>query len=108
LLTKWPYKTDTFQLYFRRDEGKPKPRALRMSPLFLGIVLTVSFVCLRAMGQAGSTDEKTTVAEHDGQHDFDFIFGRWKVHLKRKAAGANTWTEFDGTSVLPEGLGWPR
>ena len=79
-----------------------------MSPLFLGIVLTVSFVCLRAMGQAGSTDEKTTVAEHDGQHDFDFIFGRWKVHLKRKAAGANTWTEFDGTSVLPEGLGWPR
>ncbi|MFY9986956.1 MAG: hypothetical protein WAK31_19505 [Chthoniobacterales bacterium] len=78
---------------------KQKPKALLLPPFVLGIVLTVLFVCLRAMGQASSTDEKTTVAEHDGQHDFDFIFGRWKVHLKRKAAGANTWTEFDGTSV---------
>lgn len=43
-----------------------------------------------------------SMAERDGQHDFDFIFGRWKVHLKRRAPtsnGAETWTEFDGYSV---------
>jgi hypothetical protein len=38
-------------------------------------------------------------AERDGQHDFDFIFGRWKLHLKRHvhaADGADTWKDFDG------------
>jgi hypothetical protein len=38
-------------------------------------------------------------AERDGQHDFDFIFGRWKVHLKRKVAGTDGWTESDGYGV---------
>jgi hypothetical protein len=35
-------------------------------------------------------------AERDGQHDFEFIFGRWKVHLKRKVTGTDRWTESDG------------
>ena len=38
-------------------------------------------------------------AERDGQHDFDFIFGRWKVHLKRKVAGTDRWTESDGYGI---------
>ena len=38
-------------------------------------------------------------AEHDGQHDFDFIFGRWKVHLNRKVAGTGRWTESDGYGI---------
>jgi hypothetical protein len=40
--------------------------------------------------------------ERDGQHDFDFEFGSWKIHLKRRLhplTGSNTWVEFDGTSV---------
>jgi hypothetical protein len=79
---------------------KPRRRAPHIAPLmlpiFLCIVLIVSFACTTAMG---STDEKTTVVERDGQHDFDFIFGRWKVHLKRRVAGADRWTEFDGTGI---------
>lgn len=38
----------------------------------------------------------------DGQHDFDFELGSWKIHLKRlknPLTGSNTWDEFDGTSV---------
>ncbi|HEY1890702.1 MAG TPA: hypothetical protein VGG63_09860 [Steroidobacteraceae bacterium] len=38
-------------------------------------------------------------AVRDGQHDFDFLFGRWKVHLKRKAPGTDHWTESDGYGV---------
>ncbi len=37
----------------------------------------------------------------DGQHDFDFLEGTWKIHLKRlihPLTGSTTWTEFDGNS----------
>jgi len=38
----------------------------------------------------------------DGQHDFDFELGSWKIHLKRRLnplTGSDKWVEFDGTSV---------
>ena len=35
-------------------------------------------------------------AEHNGQNDFDFLFGRWKVHLKRKVPGTDRWRDSDG------------
>jgi len=41
-------------------------------------------------------------AERDGQHDFDFELGGWKIHLKRRLnlmTGSDKWVEFDGTSV---------
>jgi hypothetical protein len=41
----------------------------------------------------------TASTMRDGQHDFDFIIGRWKVHLRRKAEGSNVWTESDGFGV---------
>src|SRR6266581_2410872 len=47
-----------------------------------------------------SSSVKTAV--HDGQHDFDFEAGTWKIHLKRllhPLTGSTTWTEFEGTTV---------
>ena len=38
----------------------------------------------------------------DGQHDFDFEIGSWKIHLKRlmnPLTGSTAWVEYDGTSV---------
>jgi hypothetical protein len=38
----------------------------------------------------------------DGQRDFDFEIGSWKIHLKRRLnplTGSDKWVEFDGTSV---------
>ena len=43
-----------------------------------------------------------TAAQRDGQHDFDFEVGTWKIHLKKllhPLTGSTTWVEFDGTSV---------
>ena len=37
---------------------------------------------------------------HNGQHDFDFELGRWKVHLKRLTdplSGSTQWKESDGS-----------
>src|SRR5437899_5822659 len=45
---------------------------------------------------------QSSATTHDGQHDFDFEIGTWKIHLKRlqgRLVGSTTWVEFDGTSV---------
>jgi hypothetical protein len=42
---------------------------------------------LQGVAQQNSEEAKTSVQhtppEHDGQHDFDFEVGTWKIHLKR-------------------------
>jgi hypothetical protein len=51
---------------------------------------------------ASTTSARQTLAERDGQHDFDFEIGTWKIHLKKllhPLTGSTTWVEFDGTSV---------
>jgi hypothetical protein len=43
------------------------------------------------------------LSQHDGQHDFDFELGTWNTHLKvlrHPLAGAATWLEYEGTSVV--------
>jgi hypothetical protein len=68
--------------------------SLRASVL---IVLLTLGLATADMGEAG--EQRQTATERDGRHDFDFIFGYWKVHLKRRvpsANGADAWTEFDG------------
>jgi hypothetical protein len=45
---------------------------------------------------------QTAVGEHDGQHDFDFAIGTWKIHLSRldrPLTGSKKWIDFDGTLV---------
>src|SRR5271155_1002712 len=39
-------------------------------------------------------------AERDGQHDFDFEIGTWKLHLRRRLhplTGSDAWTDFEGS-----------
>ena len=39
--------------------------------------------------------------QHDGSHDFDFLIGGWKAHVKRlpdRLVGSNAWIEYDGIS----------
>jgi hypothetical protein len=41
-------------------------------------------------------------SQRDGQHDFDFEIGTWKVHNSRllnPLTGSTTWIQFEGTSV---------
>lgn len=47
-------------------------------------------------------DKAVQQQARDGQHDFDFLFGIWKFHLKRRLnplSGSNNWVEFDGIDV---------
>src|SRR5689334_20908977 len=73
----------------------------RLSRISLLVTALAAFVTPgpATAGAPAAGVQGRTAAERDGQHDFDFIFGRWKIHLKRRvssAGGAGTWTEFDG------------
>ena len=64
------------------------------------VVLLIGVGSVPLMAQTESTPAKGQA--RDGQHDFDFEIGSWKIHLKRRLhplTGSNTWEEFDGTSV---------
>jgi hypothetical protein len=72
------------------------------------MVFSTVFVCQPFVGtmpqnsDASQTAVQHSPAEHDGQHDFDFELGTWKIHLKRldgRLIGSTKWIEFDGTSV---------
>jgi hypothetical protein len=39
--------------------------------------------------------------QRDGSHDFDFLIGDWKAHVRRlpdRLSGSTTWLEYDGIS----------
>jgi hypothetical protein len=65
----------------------------------LGAVVVLCAAC--GMAQSGAS-AVTTKTQRDGQHDFDFEIGTWKIHLKKLMSpltGSKNWVEFDGTSV---------
>src|SRR5580700_285155 len=68
--------------------------------------LVVALQPIQGLAQQNSGAVATSAmqppADRDGQHDFDFEIGTWKIHLKRldhRLVGSTNWTEFDGTSV---------
>jgi hypothetical protein len=73
--------------------------------LLLCSLLVVILQPFQGLAQQTSDAPKAssqTPAQRDGQHDFDFELGTWKIHLKRllhPLTGSRTWVEFDGTSV---------
>lgn len=49
-----------------------------------------------------------TIATHDGSHDFDFLIGDWKAHVRRlpeRLVGSNQWVTYDGISNHKKLLG---
>jgi hypothetical protein len=55
------------------------------------------------VGSAMAAEGAATTVDpnHDGSHDFDFLIGDWKAHVRRlpdRLVGANDWIEYDGIS----------
>ena len=68
----------------------------------IGATCALSMTIIYAPESAAATDDSTarqSATLRDGSHDFDFLFGRWKVHLKRKVSGTDRWTESDGYGI---------
>ncbi len=69
---------------------------------FLLGALILASCSARVLAQVNSSAKPAAPsAGHDGQHDFDFEHGTWKIHLSRlleRLAGSTTWVDFDGVS----------
>jgi len=70
-----------------------------------GIIGLWTIAGMVALAQPGVSQAQTPVPAasanaRDGSHDFDFVIGKWKAHLKKldkPLSGSTTWKEFDGT-----------
>jgi len=73
----------------------------RVRAYLLLSALFFALSCNFAPAQTGV--KQAAIAEHDGQHDFDWQVGTWKVHMSRlqhPLTGSTTWTELEGTVVV--------
>jgi hypothetical protein len=51
--------------------------------------------------QAQTTANPAQLPQRDGSHDFDFVIGDWKAHVRRlpdRLNNSNVWVEYDGIS----------
>jgi hypothetical protein len=70
------------------------------------VVLAAGFcsLCLvraQAFQSSPSSSPPAVITEHDGSHDFDFLSGNWKAHVRRlpdRLNGSDTWDVYDGIS----------
>jgi hypothetical protein len=72
-------------------------RACKLPILPLILLSAVFAVSLRAQ----TTDNPADLPQRDGSHDFDFLIGDWKAHVRRlpdRLNNSNVWVEFDGIS----------
>jgi hypothetical protein len=81
----------------------PLMTILSASLFWTGVLISApSPIGASAQVAPGKAASQTTTPERDGQHDFDFEIGSWRIHLKRRLnplTGSDKWVEFDGTSV---------
>lgn len=68
----------------------------RLGRLRSPLLIIVALFCL----DSGVVRAQST-QQHDGAHDFDFLIGDWKAHVRRlpdRLVGSNSWIEYEGIS----------
>ena len=66
-----------------------------MKNRFIALLVALQLTLLSATGG------ESPAPAHDGSHDFDFLIGNWKAHVRRlpdRLVGSNTWIEYNGIS----------
>jgi hypothetical protein len=66
------------------------------------LLLSFSSLTPAQSAPATATAGQGEASQHDGQRNFDFLVGSWKIHLKRLVQpgnGPREWVDLDGTVV---------
>jgi len=69
-------------------------RLKSLVPFILGLALASPL-------QAQTTSDPANLPQRDGSHDFDFLIGDWKAHVRRlpdRLNKSDVWVEYDGIS----------
>lgn len=91
------------KLHRHADTRKAMNVRQRVSMYFLLSMLGYFTVPLRSLAQTSSNAAPRQSTLRDGQHDFDWQLGSWKIHMQRlqhPLTGSTQWTELDGTVVV--------
>ena len=79
---------------------------LKVSTFAISVVLAAAALAGSTASQAATDDPANATAvfrapQRDGSHDFDFLIGDWKAHVRRlpdRLNGSTAWNEYDGIS----------
>jgi hypothetical protein len=65
------------------------------------LILLVLCAALVVPASGQTAENPTNLPQRDGSHDFDFLIGDWKAHVRRlpdRLNNSNLWVEYDGIS----------
>jgi len=65
------------------------------------LLLPVLSILFSVQLYAQTASNPANLPQADGSHDFDFLIGDWKAHVRRlpdRLNNSNTWVEYDGIS----------
>ena len=71
-----------------------KSKVTFLSLIVIGALVPVLF-------RAQTASNPANLPQRDGSHDFDFLIGNWKAHVRRlpdRLNNSNVWVEYDGIS----------
>jgi len=66
---------------------------------FLMLIMFIAVLSVLSFAQTASNP--MNLPQRDGSHDFDFLIGNWKAHVRRlpdRLNNSDTWVEYDGIS----------
>jgi len=89
--------------------GNPTRGALIAATV--AVVAAAVYTAKSAVAAPGDSATEESAAVRDGSHDFDFVYGKWRMpnhRLKKRLAGSHEWVDFitcDEGRPLPGGIG---
>ena len=85
--------------YSQTHESMPRMKSIRLAYALLAVMSAALFIS--GFPNSNTSANGSMATQGDGSHDFDFLIGDWKAHVRRlpeRLKGSNVWVEYNGIS----------